>query len=71
MKTPEMFFLLAPNLYLSKTCKIQLIEKFKKTDANENATDAGGNDQPTFVLTFLKNIKEARLKFSQGALTVL
>ena len=42
-----------------------------KTDANENATDAGGNDQPTFVLAFLKNIKEARLKFSQGALTVL
>ena len=45
---------------------MQLIGKLKKTDANENATDAGGNDQPTFVLTFLKNIK----KFSQGALTV-
>ena len=51
--------------------QIQLIGKFKKTDAKENATDAGGNDQPTFVLIFLKSIKEAGLKFSQGGLTVL
>ena len=30
-----------------------------------------GNDQSMFVLTILEKIKETRLKFSQGSVTVL
>ena len=43
----------------------------KKLDANANATDAGDYDQSMFVLTILENIKETRLKFSKGSVTVL
>ena len=32
----------------------------KKLDAEDNATDAGDNDQLMFVLTILEKIKEAR-----------
>ena len=42
----------------------------KKPDAEDNATDAS-NDQSMFVLTILEKIKETRLKFSQGSVTVL
>ena len=33
--------------------------------------DAAGNNQFMFVLTILEEIKETRLKFSQGTVTVL
>ena len=42
----------------------------KLTDNNNNATDAG-DDQFMFVLTILEKMKETRLKFSQGSVTVL
>ena len=40
-------------------------------DAEDNATDAGDNDQPMFILTIWEKIKEMRLKFCQGCVTVL
>ena len=40
-------------------------------DADDNATDAGDNDQSMFVLTILEKLKETRLKLSQGSVTVL
>ena len=49
---------------------IEFVEQLKKLDDNYNATDAG-NDQSMFLLTILEKIKETRLKFSQGGLTVL
>ena len=42
----------------------------KKIDTNHNATDAKDNGQSMFVLTILEKIKEMRLKFSQGTVTV-
>ena len=38
---------------------------------DDNATDARNCDQSMFVLTILEKIKEARLKISQGSVTVL
>ena len=46
------------------------IEQLKKLDSKGNATDAVA-DQNIFVLTILEKIKQARLKFSQGSVTVL
>ena len=43
----------------------------KKQDANCDAIDAVCNDQSMFFLTFLENIKETRLTFSQISVTVL
>ena len=43
----------------------------KKQDANCDAIDAVGNDQSMFFLTFLENVKETRLTFSQISVTVL
>ena len=40
-------------------------------DADDNVTDAGDNDRSIFVLIILEKIKETRLKFSQGCVTVL
>ena len=40
-------------------------------DAGDNATDAGDNDQSMLVLTILEKLKETRLKFSQGGVTLL
>ena len=42
-----------------------------KIDVNGNDTEAGDNDQSMSVLKILEKIKETRLKFSQGSLTVL
>ena len=42
----------------------------KKQDANCDAIDAVGNDQSMFFLTFLENIKETRITFSQISVTV-
>ena len=53
------------------TQQIEFVGQLKKTDANGNATDAGNNDESTFVLTILEKIKETRLKFSQENITVL
>ena len=39
--------------------------------ADDNATDAEDNDQSMFVLTIFEKLKETRLKFSQGSVTVL
>ena len=38
---------------------------------DDNATDGRNCDQSMFVLTILEKIKEARLKISQGSVTVL
>ena len=52
---------------------IQQIEfdgQLKKLEDHGNAKESG-NDQSTFVLKILEKIKETRLKFSQGSITVL
>ena len=51
--------------------QIELVGQLKKLDDNDNATTDGGNDQFMFVLTILEKIKETRLKFSEGSVTVL
>ena len=51
--------------------QIEFVDRLKKLDTDDNATDAGGNDQSMFVLKVLEKIKETRLKFSQGSVTVL
>ena len=51
--------------------QIEFVGKLKKLDAEDNATDAGDNDQSMFVLIILEKINETRLKFSQGSVTVL
>ena len=43
----------------------------KKLDANDNAANAGDNNQAMFVLTILEKNKDTRLKFFQGSVTVL
>ena len=43
----------------------------KQLDANDNAIDAGENNQSMFVLTILEKIKETRLKYSPESVTVL
>ena len=45
--------------------QIEFIEKLKKLDANDD------NDDSMFVLTVLEKIKETKLKFCQGSVTVL
>ena len=50
--------------------QIEFIGQLQNLDANCNATDAG-NDQSMFVVTIVEKIKETRLKFSQGRITVL
>ena len=45
------------------------VGKLKELDANDNVTGAG-NDQSMFVLTILEKIKEVRLIFFQGSVTV-
>ena len=51
--------------------QIKFIGQLKKLNAYDNATDAENDDQSMFVLTIFKKIKEMRLKFSQGSVTVL
>ena len=51
--------------------QIESVGQLNKLDANDNATDEAGNDQPMFVLIILEKNKKARLKFSQGSVTVL
>ena len=51
--------------------QIEFVGQLKKLDPEDNATDAACNDQSMFVLTILEKIKETRLKFSQGSVTVL
>ena len=46
------------------------IKKRQKLNDNENATD-DGNDQSMLVLTISEKIKERRLKFFKGSVTVL
>ena len=50
--------------------QIEFVGELKKLDGNGNATNAG-NDQSMFVLTLLEKIKETRIRFSQGGVTVL
>ena len=45
--------------------QIEFVGQLKNLDADDNATDAGDNDQSMFVLTVLEKIKETRLRFSQ------
>ena len=48
----------------------EFVGQLKKLADDDNAT-AAGNDQSMFILTILEKIKETRLKFSQGSVTVL
>ena len=57
-------------LIQNQISKEKSLEKFKKLDDNSNVADAG-NNQSMFFLTVLENIKETRLKFSEGSVTVL
>ena len=50
--------------------QVEFVGQLKKLGADGNATDAG-NPQSMFVLVILEKIKETRLKFSQGSVTVL
>ena len=58
------------NAVLKAIQQIEFVGRLKNLDANGNTIDAG-NDQSIFVLTILEKIKEIRLKFSQGSVTVL
>ena len=51
--------------------QIESVGQLNKPDANDNATVEAGNDQSMFVLTISEKNKKARLKFSQGSVTVL
>ena len=48
----------------------EFVGQLKKLDDDDNGTDAS-NDQSMFLLTILERIKQKRLKFSQGNVTVL
>ena len=48
---------------------MEFVGQLKRLHANGNTTDAA-NDQSMFVLTILEEIKEIRLKFSQGSIAV-
>ena len=50
--------------------QIELVGQLKELGDEGNATDAS-NDQYMFLLTISEKIKETRLKFSQGSVTVL
>ena len=50
--------------------QIEFVGQLTTLDNNRNATDTG-NDESMFVLTILEKIKETKLKFSQGSVTVL
>ena len=50
--------------------QIIFLGQLKKLGNIGNATDVD-NDQSMFVLTILEEIKETRLKFSQGSVTVI
>ena len=72
------YILIATDLYRQKELdadpkaiqQIEFVGKLKRRNDDVNATDTTGNDQPMFILTNLAKIKEKRLKFSQGSLTV-
>ena len=51
--------------------QLEFAGELKKLNANNKATDTGNSDQYMFVLMILETIKETRLKFSQGSVTVL
>ena len=51
--------------------QIEFVRQLKNLDAEDNATDAVNNNKYMFVLAVLEKIKETRLKFSQGSITVL
>ena len=61
--------LMAVDLSLQKDSRVLQEMKFlgqlKKLDANDNATDAG-TDQNMFFLTILEKIKRTRLNISRG-----
>ena len=58
------------NADIKATKKIEFFAQLKKLDVTSNATHAV-NEQCMFVLTILEKIKETRLQFSQGIVTVL
>ena len=49
---------------------VEFLGQLKKLGDDGNATDAG-SDQHMSILTILEKIKEMRLKFPQGSVTVL
>ena len=51
--------------------QIELVGQLRKNNLDANATDAENNNDYTYVLTLLKKVKETKLKFSQGSVTVL
>ena len=60
---------MAVDLSLQKDSRVmqemEFLEQLKKLDANDNATDAG-TDQNMFFLTILEKIKRTRLNISRG-----
>ena len=46
------------------------VGQLKKLKDNGNAIDAGGN-QSMFLLTFLEKIRDTRIQFPEGSVTVL
>ena len=50
--------------------QLEFVRKLKKL-LNDGYTTDAGNDQKMFVLTILEEIKETRLKLSQGSVPVL
>ena len=61
--------LMAVGLSLQKDSRVmqemEFLEQLKKLDANDNATDAG-TDQNMFFSTILEKIKRTRLNISRG-----
>ena len=51
--------------------QIEFVEQLNKLYDNYNVVDVVVNNQFMFVLTILEKIKERRLRFSQGSVTVL
>ena len=50
--------------------QIEFVVQLKKLDDNGYSTNAD-NEQSMFILTILEKLKETRLTFSRGSLTVL
>ena len=50
--------------------QIEFVVQLKKLDDNGYSTNAD-NEQSMFILTILEKLRETRLTFSRGSLTVL
>ena len=57
--------------YIKNHYRLIAVDLSRQKELDADPTDAGDNDQSMFVLTILEKIKETRLNFSQGSVTVL